>query len=436
MLRFASTRTACLARLSRATKLATSRQFHAQSTLLDAQVFKMPAMSPTMEEGGIVGWKVEPGQEFSAGDVLLEVETDKATIDVEAQDDGIMWEILKKDGANGIAVGEPIALLAEHGDDLSSLERPNLEQEAAAPKREQPKQEKPKEETNSDSTPQVVVAQKSEPSAKPETPSNSSSDSVFVSANPLQKLTPAVELLLHTKGISVEEALQKIPASGPKGRLLKGDVLAYLGDISKSAVERVATYFKSKEHLDLSNIKIAKPKEEPASAQETKKVEPLKPANILSIGFTFELGDNISEFKFQHAFEKALHTAITQTYGHRFPEYSRSPSASGVDLEEIFDDLLVAPPTKQRFEVSDVQFKFIKPASSRHASAPLDAFDELLGIESPTPIVHEVDSPVTADVKFKVKFDEKLIDSKEFVEDFQENLLSQIPTKQLIITQV
>lgn len=163
MLRFASTRTACLARLSRATKLATSRQFHAQSTLLDAQVFKMPAMSPTMEEGGIVGWKVEPGQEFSAGDVLLEVETDKATIDVEAQDDGIMWEILKKDGANGIAVGEPIALLAEHGDDLSSLERPNLEQEAAAPKGEQPKQEKPKEETNSDSTPQVVVAQKVSP---------------------------------------------------------------------------------------------------------------------------------------------------------------------------------------------------------------------------------------------------------------------------------
>lgn len=51
-------------------------------------------MSPTMTEGGIASWKFKPGEAFSAGDVLLEIETDKATIDVEAQDDGVMGKIL------------------------------------------------------------------------------------------------------------------------------------------------------------------------------------------------------------------------------------------------------------------------------------------------------------------------------------------------------
>lgn len=54
----------------------------------------MPALSPTMTEGNIAAWKVKEGDEFSAGDVLLEVETDKAQMDVEAQDDGIMAKIM------------------------------------------------------------------------------------------------------------------------------------------------------------------------------------------------------------------------------------------------------------------------------------------------------------------------------------------------------
>lgn len=56
--------------------------------------FKMPAMSPTMTEGGIAAWKKKEGETFAAGDVLLEIETDKATIDVEAQDDGILAKII------------------------------------------------------------------------------------------------------------------------------------------------------------------------------------------------------------------------------------------------------------------------------------------------------------------------------------------------------
>jgi pyruvate dehydrogenase E2 component (dihydrolipoamide acetyltransferase) len=56
--------------------------------------FQMPAMSPTMTEGGIAQWKMKEGDTFTAGDVLVEIETDKATIDVEAQDDGVLAKII------------------------------------------------------------------------------------------------------------------------------------------------------------------------------------------------------------------------------------------------------------------------------------------------------------------------------------------------------
>ena len=84
----------------------------------------MPAMSPTMTEGNIATWKVKEGDSFSAGDVLLEIETDKAQMDVEAQEDGIMAKIMTQDGAKAVKVGQRIAVLADAGDDISSLEIP------------------------------------------------------------------------------------------------------------------------------------------------------------------------------------------------------------------------------------------------------------------------------------------------------------------------
>lgn len=90
-----------------------------------SSVFRMPAMSPTMTEGGIANWKKAEGEAFAAGDVLLEIETDKATIDVEAQDDGVMGKILTQAGENKVPVGQVIAILAEEGDDLASIEVPS-----------------------------------------------------------------------------------------------------------------------------------------------------------------------------------------------------------------------------------------------------------------------------------------------------------------------
>jgi len=82
----------------------------------------MPALSPTMTEGNLVKWLVKEGDEVHAGDVLAEIETDKATMEFEAVDEGTVGRILVKEGAEGVAVNQPIAVLLEEGEDASALE--------------------------------------------------------------------------------------------------------------------------------------------------------------------------------------------------------------------------------------------------------------------------------------------------------------------------
>ncbi|KAF1933918.1 uncharacterized protein M421DRAFT_87987 [Didymella exigua CBS 183.55] len=246
---------------------------------LAAQNFNMPALSPTMTEGNIATWKIKEGDSFSAGDVLLEIETDKAQMDVEAQDDGILAKIIQGDNSKQVQVGTRIAITAEPGDDLSSLELPA---ENAAPKQadaptEQPKQASksvPKEERTSTPSPQ-----KSEKKA--------SSSKASTQTYPLY---PSVEQLLKTNGLSKADA-DKIPASGPGGRLLKGDVLAYVGKIQESYPSELADRFKKLSHLDLSNIKVMPKKEAPAkkpsaAAAAPKVIEELPVEIALPISLT------------------------------------------------------------------------------------------------------------------------------------------------------
>lgn len=176
----------------------------------------MPAMSPTMTEGGIAEWKKKEGESFSAGDVLLEIETDKATIDVEAQDDGIMGKILAPNGARNVKVGKVIALLAEEGDDISNLEAPK-ESESSSPKAEQSTSSSSGQPPPS-SVPDKSQSEPSAPFSRPHvTPSHS------------RTLFPSVLRLLAENGI---EQASKIKGTGVRGMITKGDVLAYLGKAS------------------------------------------------------------------------------------------------------------------------------------------------------------------------------------------------------------
>src|SRR6201981_2513882 len=81
----------------------------------------MPALSPTMEKGNLAKWLKKEGDSVKSGDVIAEIETDKATMEVEAVDEGTLGKILVPEGTNDVAVNTPIAMILGEGEDASAL---------------------------------------------------------------------------------------------------------------------------------------------------------------------------------------------------------------------------------------------------------------------------------------------------------------------------
>jgi pyruvate dehydrogenase E2 component (dihydrolipoamide acetyltransferase) len=153
----------------------------------------MPALSPTMEEGTLAKWLVKEGDTVSAGDLLAEIETDKATMEFEAVDEGVIGKLLVAEGTEGVKVNSPIALLLEDGESAGEAK--------ATPKAEAPKAvEAPKAEAAS-------------PEAK-EAPAPKAAQGGRVFASPLARRIAA------DKGLD----LTGITGSGPHGRIVKADV--------------------------------------------------------------------------------------------------------------------------------------------------------------------------------------------------------------------
>src|SRR5271166_3307131 len=98
----------------------------------------MPALSPTMTEGKLAKWLKTVGDEVKAGDVIAEIETDKATMEVEAVDEGKLARILVNEGTEGVAVNTPIAVLSANGEDVSAEPGPPVKAEAPAPPKQAP----------------------------------------------------------------------------------------------------------------------------------------------------------------------------------------------------------------------------------------------------------------------------------------------------------
>lgn len=174
----------------------------------------MPALSPTMEEGKLAKWHVKEGDSVSSGDVIAEIETDKATMEVEAVDEGKIGKILVAEGTEGVKVNAVIAVLLQEGEDASAASAPKAEAPNPAPAAEAPKAEAPKPAaapapaaTNSNSG-------SSAPTAAPSAPTKSEGGKVFSS--------PLARRLAKEAGIDIGS----ISGSGPKGRVVKSDVEA------------------------------------------------------------------------------------------------------------------------------------------------------------------------------------------------------------------
>lgn len=174
----------------------------------------MQALSPTMEEGTLSKWVKAEGDAVAIGDVLAEVETDKATVEMEAPEEGILGKILVPDGTEGVKVNAPIAWLLEEGEDASALKDVKI---AAPPKPATP-QETPKQAAPFEAAPEKPP-KKSAPKAAtapaaPKKPNGGGAARIFAS--------PLARRLAAEGGVD----LARIQGSGPKGRIVKRDVEA------------------------------------------------------------------------------------------------------------------------------------------------------------------------------------------------------------------
>ncbi|GAA4038281.1 2-oxo acid dehydrogenase subunit E2 [Parerythrobacter jejuensis] len=155
---------------------------------------KMPALSPTMEEGTLAKWLVKVGDTVNSGDIMAEIETDKATMEFEAVDEGTVAQILIEEGSENVKVGEVIAVLAEEGEDLDAAKNASAE-----------------------------PAQAPVPQPAPSSAPAPSPDGIAA--------TPSAKKLAAETGVD----LASIAGTGPNGRITKGDVEEAAGGATASA---------------------------------------------------------------------------------------------------------------------------------------------------------------------------------------------------------
>ncbi|MET0313955.1 MAG: pyruvate dehydrogenase complex dihydrolipoamide acetyltransferase [Hansschlegelia sp.] len=173
----------------------------------------MPALSPTMEKGNLAKWLVKEGDAVKSGDVLAEIETDKATMEVEAVDEGVVGKIVVAEGTSDVPVNELIAILLGEGEDASALKDAPKPQAKAAPKGEAKQDEKAAEPAPRPSEATHDEAPKAEAKAeKPPSNGHDKGDRVFAS--------PLARRLAKEAGIE----LAAISGSGPHGRVVKADI--------------------------------------------------------------------------------------------------------------------------------------------------------------------------------------------------------------------
>ncbi|CAM9394885.1 unnamed protein product [Ectocarpus sp. 4 AP-2014] len=199
--------------------VAVSRR-HFSSGLPDHDVVGLPALSPTMETGTITEWLVKEGDAFAAGDIICMVETDKATVDFEAQDEAVLAKILVPAGTPDVAVGTPMMVLTESTDDVAAFadfSAGTPETETAAPPPPPPPAAGPAAE--------AVVSSEPAPAAAAPTPGGR------VAASPLAKH------LAKADGYD----LSAIAGTGPGGRIIAADVKEFVpADITAEEAPKAA----------------------------------------------------------------------------------------------------------------------------------------------------------------------------------------------------
>ncbi|KAF8096623.1 hypothetical protein N665_0305s0045 [Sinapis alba] len=223
------------------------RGFSSSSDLPPHQEIGMPSLSPTMTEGNIARWLKKEGDKVAPGEVLCEVETDKATVEMECMEEGYLAKIVKEEGAKEIQVGEVIAITVEDEEDIQKFKdyTPSSGTPPAAPE-EKPAPSPPKEEKV-----EKVEKPAGAPEAKTSKPSSApSEDRIFAS--------PLAKKLAEDSNVP----LSSIKGTGPEGRIVKADVEEFLASRGKETTAKPSKPSDSKvpalDYVDIPHTQIRK----------------------------------------------------------------------------------------------------------------------------------------------------------------------------------
>ncbi|GLJ45179.1 hypothetical protein SUGI_0950930 [Cryptomeria japonica] len=219
------------------------RGFASDAGLPPHEEIGMPSLSPTMTEGNIVKWRVKEGDKVSPGDVLCEIETDKATLDMESMEEGFVAKILRDDGTKEIKVGEVIVITVEDEADIAKFKdySPSGQGAATAPVKDSSKEKSsspppPKEDAlSSTETPKAEKA-----AAVPQ-----AEDRIFA--------TPIARKMAEDHKVPISS----IKGTGPNGRIVKADIEDYLASSAKPAKPSVSPTM-TLEYADIPHSQIRK----------------------------------------------------------------------------------------------------------------------------------------------------------------------------------
>ncbi|ESW15835.1 hypothetical protein PHAVU_007G106200 [Phaseolus vulgaris] len=195
------------------------------STMINASelpphlLVEMPALSPTMNQGNIVKWRKQEGDKIEVGDILCDIETDKATLEFETLEEGYLAKILALEGSKEVAVGHPIAITVEDASDIEAI----------------------KNSVSSSSTKQQKA------------PQHDTKSEVKAQKNKITRISPAAKLLIAEYGLDAST----LNATGHYGTLLKGDVLSEIksGKLSPKAASSKEKVTSSQSHQQVAASK-------------------------------------------------------------------------------------------------------------------------------------------------------------------------------------
>ncbi len=191
----------------------------------------MPALSPTMTEGTLAKWLVKEGDEVTSGDVIAEIETDKATMEVESIDEGTVGKLVVAEGTDGVPVNKVIAVLLEEGEDASAIPA-DPQADAPAPK------EAPKEAAKEEKAEPPSKGNGAEPPAKGPELKTAETPAPAAPSGPDGRIfaSPLARRIAKDKGVD----LTAIKGSGPHGRIVKADVEAAKPGAAPAAKDEAA----------------------------------------------------------------------------------------------------------------------------------------------------------------------------------------------------